>query len=96
MDSLGQEFHRQLVKTDKKRPGLSFYTLRRTFRTVADEVPDRVAIDLIMGHVDDSMGAAYRERIGDERLVAVTNHVRRWLFGDDVGEGPVELGHDTE
>jgi hypothetical protein len=27
--------------------------------------------------------AAYRERIDDDRLVRVTNHVRTWLFAAD-------------
>lgn len=63
------------------REGLNFYALRHTFRTIADESRDRPAVDLIMGHADDSMADAYRERIGDDRLIAVSNHVRTWLFG---------------
>jgi integrase len=57
-----------------------FYSLRHTFRTVADALPDRPAIDLIMGHHDPSMGGVYRERIADDRLQAVTDHVRKWLW----------------
>lgn len=36
-----------------------------------------------MGHAvsDRDMSAVYRERISDERLVAVTDYVREWLFG---------------
>ena len=29
------------------------------------------------------MSAVYRERISDERLKAVTDHVHQWLFGAD-------------
>ena len=58
----------------------TFYTLRHVFRTVADELPDRPAIDLIMGHSDTSMAAAYREKIANERLIAVAKHVHEWLF----------------
>jgi integrase len=58
----------------------NFYTLRHTFRTVADEAKDQPAVDFIMGHARDDMASVYRERIGDERLKAVADHVRRWLF----------------
>lgn len=62
------------------REGRGPYTMRHVFRTVADEIPDRPAVDRIMGHADGSMAAAYRERIADARLKAVTDHVRAWLF----------------
>jgi len=59
----------------------NFYTLRHTFRTVADEAKDGPAADYIMGHAADDMASVYRERIGDDRLKAVTDHVRAWLLG---------------
>jgi integrase len=62
------------------RKGLGFYTLRHTFRTIADEARDQPAADLIMGHEVPHMSSFYRERISDERLRAVTDHVRAWLF----------------
>ena len=62
------------------RKGLGFYTLRHAFRTVADEAKDQPAADFIMGHESPHMSTVYRERIGDERLKAVTDHVRAWLF----------------
>jgi integrase len=62
------------------RPGLNFYGLRPSFRTVADETRDFPAIDLVMGHSHDDMASRYRERISDERLQAVADHVRAWLF----------------
>ena len=65
-----------------KRPGLSFYALRHTFRTVADSSLDQPAIDRIMGHSrDEDMATHYKENIDESRIVAVAEHVRTWLFG---------------
>jgi integrase len=64
------------------RKGLGFYTLRHTFRTVADEAKDQPAADFIMGHESPHMSTVYRETISDARLKAVSDHVRAWLFGD--------------
>lgn len=72
---------RALMKdTEVHRSRIGFYTLRHVFRTVADACRDSVAIDRIMGHSDPSMGAVYRERIDDDRLEAVADHVREWLY----------------
>lgn len=62
------------------RKGLGFYTLRHTFRTVADEAKDQPAADYIMGHEVPHMSSIYRETISDARLRTVTDHVREWLF----------------
>jgi integrase len=61
----------------------NFYTLRHTFRTIADEAKDQPAADYIMGHEVPHMSSVYRETISDERLRAVADHVRRWLFGGE-------------
>jgi integrase len=71
------------------RKGLGFYTLRHTFRTVADEAKDQPAADYIMGHEVAHMSSVYRETISDARLEAVAVHVRKWLF-------PAEQGTATE
>lgn len=70
------------------RRGLGFYTCRHNFETVAGESRDQVAVDSIMGHVDSSMAATYRESISDERLRAVVDVVRTWLFpeADEAGD----------
>jgi integrase len=68
--------------------GIGFYTLRHVFRTIADAARDPVAIDLIMGHSDPSMGGHYRERVEDGRLRAVADHVHAWLFGAPAEGGP--------
>jgi integrase len=62
------------------RKGVGFYTLRHTFRTVADEAKDQPAADYIMGHEIPHMSSVYRETISDARLRAVADHVRAWLF----------------
>jgi integrase len=62
------------------RKGLGFYTLRHTFRTVADEAKDQPAADYIMGHEVAHMSSAYRETISNERLKAVTDKVHGWLY----------------
>jgi integrase len=62
------------------RKGLGFYTLRHIFRTVADGAKDQPAADYIMGHEVPHMSSVYRETISDERLKAVADHVRAWLF----------------
>jgi integrase len=62
------------------RTGLGFYTLRHTFRTIADEAKDQPAADYVMGHEVPHMSSVYRETISDARLRAVTDHVRGWLF----------------
>lgn len=82
VDSIGMQFNRLLKETGVKRAGLGFYALRHTFQTVADETRDFPAVDLAMGHVPaaSDMAARYRERLDDERLEAVAQHVRKWLF----------------
>jgi integrase len=81
--TLAKEFSKLLrANRINRRRGLGFYTLRHTFRTVADESKDQPAVDFIMGHEVPHMSAVYRETINDARLKAVTDHVRKWLFGE--------------
>lgn len=70
------------------RKRLNFYTLRRQFEIVAGDSRDQVAVNAIMGHVDDSMAAVYRQnQIGDDRLRDVVMHVHDWLFGEQNQHG---------
>lgn len=77
---ISAEFRKLVVRLGLYRPGISFYTLRHIFETIGGESRDQVAVDAIMGHSDGSMGANYRQRISDERLIAVVETVRKWLF----------------
>ena len=64
----------------------NFLALRHGFRTVARGARDREAIDSLMGHVDESMAGHYIEDgLPDERLRAVTDYVRAWLFAAKEG-----------
>jgi integrase len=64
-------------------PGRGFYGLRRTFETIAGRSKDQVAVDHIMGHVDQTMAGIYRQEIEDTRLSAVSDLVRGWLFPNE-------------
>jgi integrase len=74
-------FRTLLGKCGLHRAGLGFYALRHVFRTIADAARDPVAIDVMMGHADSSMGSHYRERVDDARLLAVARHVHDWFYG---------------
>jgi integrase len=56
-----------------------FYCLRHSFATVAGDSKDQIAVDRVMGHVDETMSGNYRESIDDSRLEAVADHVHNWL-----------------
>jgi integrase len=85
-DAVGTMFQRLLKKLKLEQRGRGFAALRHTFRTEADAMAERdqTAIDTIMGHRTANIGLKhYVHRISDDRLRAVTDHVRTWLFGDD-------------
>lgn len=81
-DLIGIQFKKLVEALGVQREGVNLYALRHTFETVGGGAKDQVAVDLIMGHTYPSMAAHYRERIDDARLKAVTDHVRKWLFGE--------------
>jgi hypothetical protein len=68
--------------------GRTFYDLRRTFQTIGEGAKDPVAVSAVMGHVAGSndMSSVYRQKIDDDRLQAVVDVVRRWLYGTE-GDG---------
>lgn len=78
-DAIAKEFAKLLSELKMKRPGLNFYALRHTFQTIAEGSGDVPAVRAIMGHVDASMSAAYREFVSEERLRAVVAYVQEML-----------------
>ena len=82
-DAVAKEFTKVLKALELHRKGLGFYALRHTFETIGGDTGDQVAVNALMGHVDESMAETYRERVKDERLQKVTNHVRAWLYPAD-------------
>lgn len=70
-DGIAQQFNKLLKAAGVKHGGRGFYSLRHSFRTVADAVPDRPAVDVVMGHENEGdMRNEYVDAIsvGDDRL----------------------------
>jgi len=82
-DFIGKTFSRLLKDLKLHRPGLGFYSLHHVFEAIGGDSRDQVAVDHIMGRSRNDMASVYRERIDDSRLLAVVEHVRRWLFGNE-------------
>ena len=80
---ISAEFRKLMQRVGLHRPGVGFRALRYTFETIGGDTSDQVAVDFIMGHAprDDDMGAIYRQKVFDARLLTITDHVRDWLFG---------------
>ncbi len=72
---------RKLLDTLGIKGRRNFYAIRHTFQTIGDDSKDFITVRAIMGHADADIAATYRERITDDRLRAVAEHVRVWLFG---------------
>jgi integrase len=79
-DAVGPNFAGLLKRCGLYRPGLSFYSLRALFRTVADGSLDTACCRLVMGHASTGMEEHYLRRIDDARLVKVAQHVHDWLY----------------
>lgn len=79
IDTVAQAFDRTCKAAGVDRGDRGFYAIRHTFETVAGESRDQVAVNHIMGHADSTMAGEYREWVSDERLRAVSEHVRAWL-----------------
>lgn len=61
---------------------LGFYSLRRTFETVAkNSGVNQSVINRIMGHESPTMDEVYNQMVFDKQLVKCANFVRDWLSG---------------
>jgi integrase len=82
---LGRAFKKLAEDCEVYREGIStFYTLRRTFETIATTADvNQAVIDHIMGHAPKAgdMSAVYRQRVFDDSLRRCTDHVLEWLRG---------------
>lgn len=77
---LTNEFRCLLERVGAYEPRRTFYALRHTTETIGGEAQDQVALDFVMGHLDESMASHYREGISDQRLRRVGEVIRNWLF----------------
>ena len=78
---ISKEFAKFADDCGLKRRGRSFYALRHVFRTIGAGAKDVEAVKHIMGHSESDIDDAYTEsRPSDDRLLAVANHVRAWLY----------------
>jgi len=84
VDAIAPRFARLLRMLDING-SRGFYCLRHTVQTIGGDAKDPDALAAVMGHVDSSIGAVYRDRIPDERLRAIVETIHSWLFG--IGEG---------
>jgi hypothetical protein len=81
-DEIAELYRRMLKRMDQHRAGRSFYSLRRTFRTLGAETGEEMALNLAMGHAGsaDDMSRIYTHVILDAKLEAIANHVRARIF----------------
>lgn len=94
-DGIGQAFRRLALSVGVRQRGgraMGFYTLRRTFRTIAEEKSDPHAVYRIMGHSLPGMTGIYVQRLGLDQLRRVTDHVRAWLLSSGGEPEPGEGG----
>lgn len=90
---LSEQFRKLQDLLGIHQTGRGFYTLRHVFETIGGESRDQPAVDAIMGHERGDMASNYRERVSSERLRAVVDTVRKWLF-QDVVEQDADNDHE--
>ena len=80
VNRIGHDF-RDLQKACKLyRVGRGFNALRHGFLTIAESGGDFVAVARVLGHAIPGASSHYREYVGEDRIKAVCELVRQWLF----------------
>lgn len=82
-DKIAERYGIYLRRLGQARHGRGYYSLRRTARTIAAETGQELAIDLILGHADDSgdMARVYTQVVLDEKIKLVCEHIRCRVLG---------------
>jgi len=83
-DAITGQFTKLRTAAGVFRKGVGFYSLRHVTQTIGEQaaVRDGVAIKILMGHVDSSISAEYRENYDREPIRIICEHLRSWLFSD--------------
>lgn len=82
-----ESFDALMDKIGGRQKGVSLGSLRHTYGTVVDLVPDQAMIDLTMGHVNKSIQKRVYSQLNLselQRLRTVADVVRQWLYGTSV------------
>lgn len=89
-ENLSRDLKNALERAGFGREG-RFYDLRRTCSSIGMRVKDDDAMRTIMGHTrhSDDMLAVYNQlSVSDDRLLAVTQYIHDWLWGESVAQTP--------
>ena len=89
--NLSRELGNAMVRAGMGRDEVDFYDLRRTCASIGVQARDDDAVRTIMGHKrpsGDMLGVYNRLQVSDDRLRAVADHIRDWLFKDAVVQSP--------
>lgn len=80
----GNTYSSTAISHEVAKAGIKFSWLRKTFRTVADETLETMAIRTIMGHARSStnMDHVYVQKVVDDRLEFISMYVHEWLLGN--------------
>ena len=82
VDAISPRF-RKLLKSLEINSHRNFYCLRHCTETWGGAAKDQIALDFVMGHLDESIAETYRdneEGISDDRLRAVSDAIRARAF----------------